>query len=735
MFEIIILASTCIANLVLGLLVYQKNPRSVTNRSFLFLTLVFALWSTLNYISTHPIVFGQLTWIRLVLFGAALLNLAVFLTFMAFPATTFPKKIKKRVKYAVGGTVLVALLTLTPLIFKELKIDSGGSSPVPGPGIPLFMAQTVILLGAAMVALIHKYRTSKGKEKEQFKIIVGAIVGTFSVIVFTNFLLVLLFDVTSLVSFGPAFTLIFSAAFAYAIIRHHLFDIRAAIAKSVAYILIVIAMSGLYALLLYGFVNIVFADDKWEDLRQVVSIILVTPLALSFQYFKNFFDKLTNKLFFRDSYDMQEVLDKIGQIVVAEIELHRILMSSREVLTDALKSSFMEFIVFKNDQPFYEARTQKNISRAEFALASVINTQQKEIALVDELPPHSALYSAFMKVDVALSLKLETHDHIVGYVLFGPKMGGNIYSSQDIKLLSIIANELAIATQNALRFEEIQNFNFTLQAKVNEATHKLQRTNEKLKALDETKDDFISMASHQLRTPLTSVKGYISMVLEEDAGKITPMQREMLGQAFFSSQRMVYLIADLLNVSRLKTGKFIIEPSLVNLSVVIEEELTQLKETAAARQLKLEFIKPKNFPDLMLDETKIRQVIMNFVDNAIYYTPAGGHIKVKLIDEPRNIELQVIDNGLGVPKSEQPHLFTKFYRAGNARKARPDGTGLGLFMAKKVIAAQGGSVVFHSAEGKGSTFGFVFNKHHLAQLAAEHKSQNTSTTSTIRSQK
>jgi len=112
----------------------------------------------------------------------------------------------------------------------------------------------------------------------------------------------------------------------------------------------------------------------------------------------------------------------------------------------------------------------------------------------------------------------------------------------------------------------------------------------------------------------------------------------------------------------------------------------------------------------MLDETKTRQVIMNLIDNAIYYTPSGGHIRIELQASDRAVELRVIDDGIGVPKAEQHHLFTKFYRAGNARKARPDGTGLGLFMAKKVIIAQGGSIIFESQENVGSTFGFSFPK-------------------------
>src|SRR5690606_14823446 len=126
----------------------------------------------------------------------------------------------------------------------------------------------------------------------------------------------------------------------------------------------------------------------------------------------------------------------------------------------------------------------------------------------------------------------------------------------------------------------------------------------------ETKDEFISMASHQLRTPLTSVKGYLSMVLEGDAGKLTEQQEKLLKQAIFSSQRMVYLISDLLNVSRLRTGKFVIEASETHLPQIIQGEIDQLRETAEARGLRLVFEPPNDFPVLLLDETKIRQVIM-----------------------------------------------------------------------------------------------------------------------------
>ena len=322
-------------------------------------------------------------------------------------------------------------------------------------------------------------------------------------------------------------------------------------------------------------------------------------------------------------------------------------------------------------------------------IAKILKDTKEDIAVLREAIP----------VQSVGIVKLLSRHRLVGLMVVGFTEQKSDVSENDQMLLERLGEAVGIALDNKLLFEENQ-----------QVLRQQQKLNEKLKALDETKDEFISMASHQLRTPLTSVKGYLSMVLEGDAGELNEMQRKLLQQSFTSSQRMVFLIADLLNLSRLRTGKFIVEPVPTNLAEVIQSEVEQLKETAAARGLTLEYAMPASFPKLMLDETKIRQVIMNFVDNAIYYTPSGGKIAIGLAETPKSIEFTVVDDGIGVPKSEQPHLFTKFFRAGNAQKARPDGTGLGLFMAKKVIVAQGGALVFTSKEGKGSTFGFSFGK-------------------------
>jgi signal transduction histidine kinase len=718
MLEIIVLGIATLVNILLGIVVFTKNPRSITNRLFLCLTATIAIWSVVNYVSVHPTLLSQLTWVRLVLLLGALLDMLIYLTFLAFPASNFVPSAKKKIKTVVSIGIIVMGLTLTPLTFSRLKIVNSSTQPVPGKAIFVFMLYIVTLLTLSIYMLFKKYKRSDGRTKDQFRLIILGIVGTFSLIVITNFLLVVAFNFTGLLPFGPAFTLIFSGSFAYAIVKHKLFDIRAATARGLAYLLSFGTIGLVYGGIVFGLTAIFNLHGPITNTQRAIYIAFAIITALIYPRTKKFFDRITEKLFYRDAYDPQALLDGLNKTLVSTIELDSLLYWVSEILAQTLKAEFVMMgvkEVGRSQQRVIGTVPNKFKDEDIKTLRQSTSTFKGKVIMADELSEkHAQLHDIMRNYDVAMVVRLAEAPtqkaEGLGYILLGNKLSGNLYSNQDTKILEIIADELVIAVQNALRFEEIQNFAATLQAKVTEATKQLRHSNEKLKQMDETKDDFISMASHQLRTPLTSVKGYVSMVLDGDAGKITAQQRKLLDQSFISSQRMVYLIADLLNVSRLKTGKFVIDNHPTNLSDVVESELSQLTETAKGRGLKLVYEKPKDFPSLELDETKVRQVIMNFADNAIYYTPDGGTITVALADKPSSIELTIADNGIGVPKAMQHHLFTKFYRADNAKKARPDGTGLGLFMAKKVIAAQGGALIFHSEEGKGSTFGFSFPK-------------------------
>lgn len=301
-------------------------------------------------------------------------------------------------------------------------------------------------------------------------------------------------------------------------------------------------------------------------------------------------------------------------------------------------------------------------------------------------------------IDLVYFIKLLARDKIVGILTIGFPSQIKELNEERRLLLDRLGDAVGVAVDNKILFDENQRI-----------VKKLEVTNKKLKELDDAKDDFISMASHQLRTPLSVIKGYVKMVTDGETGKVTQQQKKFLTQALVSSDSMVRLVTELLNVSRITSGKFNIDPSPVKLADLIENEVKQLTNMAEAHKVELSYSKPANFPILMLDEGKIQQVVANFIDNAIHYSKSkGGKIDVQLTYD-KDIVFKVVDNGIGVPDSEKEHLFTKFFRAKNAKDARPDGTGVGIYLAKVVVTEQGGELIFESKEGEGSTFGFRFN--------------------------
>lgn len=438
-----------------------------------------------------------------------------------------------------------------------------------------------------------------------------------------------------------------------------------------------------------------------------VNIILALLLAFIFQPVKKFFDKITNKIFYKDNYNTDDFFAKLNKILSFTTDLRGLLERAAVEIGTTLKGEQAFFFINTSDGHFITAGSPKHkqLPKSDAEQLATVAKTENGVIISSMLEDDNPIKRLMISHRIELVLPLRQDNIIIGHLCLGDHLTSQ-YTNRDIKVLNTISSELIIAIQNALAVQEIREFNTTLKQRIANATEELRTSNTMLRQLDKAKDEFVSMASHQLRTPLTSVKGYISMVLEGDAGKISDSQRQLLDEAFTSSERMVNLINDFLNVSRIQTGKFIIDKHSVDLSKLVEQEINGLQSTAVAHKVKFIYDKPKNFPDINVDEGKIRQVVMNFIDNSIYYSPDNTTVNINLSVEGNYVVFVVKDNGIGVPQSERAQLFTKFYRASNARKRRPDGTGVGLYLAKKIIDAHDGRVIFESTVDAGSTFGF-----------------------------
>ncbi|MFZ2831828.1 MAG: HAMP domain-containing sensor histidine kinase, partial [Minisyncoccia bacterium] len=228
--------------------------------------------------------------------------------------------------------------------------------------------------------------------------------------------------------------------------------------------------------------------------------------------------------------------------------------------------------------------------------------------------------------------------------------------------------------------------------------------------LDEAKSGFISVASHQLRTPLTSIRWYSEMLLAEDTGPLNESQKDFMREIHGGAERLYQTVDLLLGISRVESGKMKSEKIAINLGEFTEGITKELRSQMNVKNLVLSVVPPPGDGVIVtLDPITLRQVVLNLVSNAIRYTNAQGFVEIKWWwgDDGKEIIYMVHDNGIGIPDSEHSHMFSKFFRAENARAQVPDGSGLGLALVKDLVESWGGKIWYDSREGSHTTFFFT----------------------------
>lgn len=226
-----------------------------------------------------------------------------------------------------------------------------------------------------------------------------------------------------------------------------------------------------------------------------------------------------------------------------------------------------------------------------------------------------------------------------------------------------------------------------------------------IKEIDRVKTEFLSIAAHQLRTPLGSMRWNIELLLAGEMGEVAPQVKEILMQVYQGTQRMITLVADLLSVSRIDQNRVPDQPSQVDVVRVIRDVMKEIEFTTKKKSVSVILeIGSAQIPPIMVDSQHMRDVIQNLLSNAAKYSREGSTVSVKVKDENGNIQISVQDQGIGIPKKDQSKIFSKFFRADNATLSQTEGNGLGLYVVKSYVEAWGGRVWFESTEGVGTTF-------------------------------
>jgi signal transduction histidine kinase len=292
------------------------------------------------------------------------------------------------------------------------------------------------------------------------------------------------------------------------------------------------------------------------------------------------------------------------------------------------------------------------------------------------------------RLNASLIAPLTIEHRLVGIVLLGEKLSGEIFDDQELEVLMVLANQTAISLENARLYEE------------------LGASNARLTQANRLKSQFLASMSHELRTPLNSIIGFSKVLLNRLNGDLTEQQETYIRSVHTCSVHLLQLINDILNISRIESGKVEMNLEEIALHDLVEECVQSSLPLVRGRSLKIEKEIPPELPRLRGDPTKLRQVLLNLLSNAIKFT-AAGRVLVRVQAEPDRIHVSVADTGIGIQAEDLPRLFEPFQRLENPLARQAGGTGLGLAISKKFIDMHGGRIWAESREKQGSTFHFT----------------------------
>lgn len=689
----------------LGLFVLFKDPKKKINQLFGLTIIFFASWIVSSSLSDITgflgSEFGALFWAKAAIIGPFLLC-STFLHFTYY----FPNKNQE-----VGWLKFIAIYSVPvlSLIFvptkhnvESISLESWGTNFTPGFLYLILFPVLFIYLGFALYRVYRNYRkSSSSREKAQlFYVFVG--MASFLIIgPTTNLILPVFWGIAQLSVIGPSIAMfIFATLTAYAILVHHLLDVWFVVRLGTIFTILFAAISFIYV----GIIGLL-----GNYVGGIPSLVLASFLiTFTFEPLKKFIESKTDKIFFRKHYRLEEVINEATATVHRlELNLNKISLSFNRLIERYFKSESAAVAILTPGGSFLVKASLDDVERQfelpvdnpilEFMNANmefILNKGEIESKIssgdleldVDKIELLPAVYQELSNLNFHLAIPIEVSEKLIGIYFIGEKKSKDVYTTQDLKLLDHLTSEAGGLINNARLYED-------------------------LKKLDEAKSNFISVVSHQLRTPISAMRWTTELLLDGALDK--RLQQEFLRDNYKNSIFIIYHIDDMLTALDIEDKKVELKKESCDLKNLVEEILEDNSQIIKNKNIKIKTDYDWLPGELFCDCKKLKKIMEVILANAFNYAPdSGGEVEMitlkKAIGDSDYLEVSVSDNGIGISEEEQGYIFEKFFRGEEAKRSSPNGFGLGLFIVKSFVEAHGGEIHFESGgRAKGAKFYFT----------------------------
>ncbi len=721
----VLLIFAFIADLVLAFIVVKSNYKKESNISYSLVAVLVGLWSLgiagFRASNNYQV---QLFWNQEFILAAALIGSSFFHFSLVFSDPENKLKNWQRLLIYLPNILIVWAVMTPGILIQDIKIRDWGNESILGWGYIYYGIYFSTLWLLSAYNLIRKYIHSKGIFKAQLRYI---LIGTmFSMLLGSVFdLFFILLGNYRWIWLGPYASFTFALFSTYAIVRYRLMDIRLVVKKVYIYLGLAIFTYAIFYLIDWLYISLygnVFSFFGFLTGIFIAPIFIIALLSIN-----NLLKRIADKYIFTELYNYQKTITKLSQDLNHSIDLQKIIDLIVETIKQTMRLNRAGVLLIDQNQnpTFYRIakvigfneqngislvkdnfltqyleKTQKPIVRDELTLL-VRDSKNKK-----DQQSFGKLYQHMEHIEASLCLPLMSSKRLMGIIVLGSKMSGDAYSQEDLELLSTLSNQAGVAIDNAKLYKEVQDFSKTLQQKVDEQTKDINEKNKYLQELLNMKTDFLRVVNHQLNTPLAVMKGYFSMMEE---GSYPPDKARPAIKG--GLERISSTVSDFWDAYELEGEKMKMESQKTDVTEIIDRLIPEKQnlQLAQERKLKIEVQKPDfKVPLVWCDYKKIAHVISNLLDNAVYYTRQGGVIVFYELVGKDYLKVNIKDTGSGISEQDKKNLFQKFSRGKNATDLRPDGSGLGLFIAKKIVEGNDGEMTYFS-EGvnRGSTFNFT----------------------------